>query len=146
LRFQVRAAVPAPSGSSMRGLRTVREVPTSRLFVVFFASSWVTLFRFVELGVFGWSKFAELSARGCQTVRAGRTVRISRCSTGCSSCNFILSAEVVWTICQPIADCPLGHCGPSAWAFTELLSPLLLEFRFRFGIVWGLFLGWVGLL
>jgi hypothetical protein len=39
-----------------------------------------------------------------------------------------------------------GVCGQSAWCSAELLSPLLLEFRFRFGIVWGLFLGLVGLL
>jgi hypothetical protein len=32
------------------------------------------------------------------------------------------------------------------WYFTELLSSLLLEFRCHFGIVWGLFLGLVGLL
>jgi hypothetical protein len=30
------------------------------------------------------------------------------------------------------------------WYFTELLSSLLLEFRFHIGIVWGLFLGLVG--
>jgi hypothetical protein len=37
-----------------------------------------------------------------------------------------------------------GGRGQSAWGFAVLLSPLLLEFRFRFGIVWGLFLRLVG--
>jgi hypothetical protein len=76
LRFQVWAAVSAPRGPSARGRRTVRKVVTSRLFVVFVASSCVDLFRSVELGVLGWSRFARLSARGYQTVRAGRTIRV----------------------------------------------------------------------
>jgi hypothetical protein len=33
--------------------------------------------------------------------------------------------------------------GPSAWTATDQLSPLLLSSCFRFGIVWGLFLGLV---
>jgi hypothetical protein len=37
-----------------------------------------------------------------------------------------------------------GACGRSVWCYAELLSSLLLEFHFRFGIVWGLFLGLVG--
>jgi hypothetical protein len=38
-------------------------------------------------------------------------------------------------------DGPPGACGRSSWCCAVLLSPLLLEFRFRFGIVWSLFLG-----
>jgi hypothetical protein len=41
------------------------------------------------------------------------------------------------------ADSPPGACGRSAWCCLGLLSPLLLEFFFHFGIVWGLFLGLV---
>jgi hypothetical protein len=43
-----------------------------------------------------------------------------------------------------LADGPPGGRGQFAWGFAVLLSPLLLEFRFRFGIIWGLFLGLVG--
>jgi hypothetical protein len=35
--------------------------------------------------------------------------------------------------------------GPSAWTAAEQLSPLLLGSCFRFGIIWGLFLGLVRL-
>jgi hypothetical protein len=44
------------------------------------------------------------------------------------------------------ADRPPQPRRLSAWCCAELLSPLLLEFRFRFGVVWDLFLGLVGLL
>jgi hypothetical protein len=37
-----------------------------------------------------------------------------------------------------------GGRGHSALGFAVLLSPLFFEFRFLFGIVWGLFLGLVG--
>jgi hypothetical protein len=119
-------------------------VPTSQLFVVFFASSCVALFRFIELGVFGWSKVVGLSARVRLSMGWPRTVYISRCSTGCSGCIFGPSAEVEQTVRQPIADYPPGHCGLSAWDFADCLSPLLLEFHFRFEIVSGLLLGLVG--
>jgi hypothetical protein len=42
------------------------------------------------------------------------------------------------------SDRPSVTRGPSAWCLAELLSPLLLVFRFRFWIVWGLLLGLVG--
>jgi hypothetical protein len=73
-RLQVHTAFSAPGRPSAQGRWTVHEVPTSRLFVVFFTSSCVALFRSVELGVFGCSRFAGLSAWGCRTVRAGRTI------------------------------------------------------------------------
>jgi hypothetical protein len=41
------------------------------------------------------------------------------------------------TVRLGLADSPLGACGRSAWCSAELLSPLLLEFYFHFGIVWG---------
>jgi hypothetical protein len=42
-----------------------------------------------------------------------------------------------------VADSPPQGHGPSAWTAAEQLSPLLLGLCFRFGIVWGLFLGLV---
>jgi hypothetical protein len=48
------------------------------------------------------------------------------------------------TVCRSQVDGPPGSRGQPAWGFAVLLNPLLLEFRFRFGIVWGLFLGLVG--
>jgi hypothetical protein len=45
-----------------------------------------------------------------------------------------------------LADLPPRHRRLSATGCAELLSPLVLEFHFRFGIVWALFLGLVGLL
>jgi hypothetical protein len=57
---------------------------------------------------------------------------------------FGQSAAALRTVRLGHADSPPGACGWSAWCSAELLSPLLLEFCFRFGIVWGLFLGLVG--
>jgi hypothetical protein len=48
------------------------------------------------------------------------------------------------TVRHTHADGPPGGRGQFAWGFTVLLSPLLLEFLFHFGIIWGLFLGLVG--
>jgi hypothetical protein len=48
------------------------------------------------------------------------------------------------TVRLGLADGPPGACGRSAWCYAEMLSSLLLQFRFCFGIVWGLFLGLVG--
>jgi hypothetical protein len=48
------------------------------------------------------------------------------------------------TVHRTHADGPPGGRGQSAWVFAVLLTPLPLKFRFRFGIVWGLFLGLVG--
>jgi hypothetical protein len=48
------------------------------------------------------------------------------------------------TVCLGLADDPLGACGRSAWSGAELLSPLLFEFHFRFGIVCAMLLGLVG--
>jgi hypothetical protein len=48
------------------------------------------------------------------------------------------------TVRPEVADGPPRGRGRSAWCATGQLSPLLLESCFRFGIVWGLFLGLVG--
>jgi hypothetical protein len=55
-------------------------------------------------------------------------------------------ARCLRTVRPGLADGPPGACGQFAWSSVELLSPLLFEFRFLFGIVWGLLLGLVGLL
>jgi hypothetical protein len=47
------------------------------------------------------------------------------------------SARCLWTVRPGLADGLPGACGRSAWSSAELLSALLLEFRFHFGIVWG---------
>jgi hypothetical protein len=54
------------------------------------------------------------------------------------------SAQCLRTVRPGLADGSPDACGQSAWSSAELLSPLLFEFRFRFGIVWGLLLGLVG--
>jgi hypothetical protein len=76
------------------------------------------------------------------SVVLARTVCYSRCASG--------GSVFIFRLCDPRtvrpyhADHPPGHHGLSAWCLTELLSSLLLVFRFCFGIVWGLFLGLVG--
>jgi hypothetical protein len=55
-----------------------------------------------------------------------------------------LCARCLRTVRSGLADVPPGACGRFAWFSAELLSPLLFEFRFRFGIVWVLLLGLVG--
>jgi hypothetical protein len=54
------------------------------------------------------------------------------------------SIRCLWTVRQGLADGPPGACGWSSWSSAELLSSLLFEFRFSFGIIWGLLLGLVG--
>jgi hypothetical protein len=75
-----------------------------------------------------------------------QTIRYCGCSTRGSRVFFGQSAATSQTVHQGHADSPPGARGQYARHCAELLSPLLLEFRFRFGIVWGLFLGLVGLL
>jgi hypothetical protein len=124
---------------------------------MFYACSWFASFRCIEPNVFCWSKFGGPSAWRSRTIRVAqvslglstgrvRTVRISRCSTSCSGFFFGSSAASSRTVRLLHTDCPPGHHGLSTPGCAELLSPLLLEFRFRFGIIWGLFLGLVGLL
>jgi hypothetical protein len=54
------------------------------------------------------------------------------------------SARCLRTVRAGLADGPPGARGQSAWSSAELLSSLLFEFRFHFGIVWGLLPGLVG--
>jgi hypothetical protein len=54
------------------------------------------------------------------------------------------SARCPQTVRPGLADGPPSACGQSAWSCAELLSPLLFEFRFCFGIIWGLLLGLLG--
>jgi hypothetical protein len=144
LRFQARANVPVPGGPSARGRRTVREELFVQVFFVFFASSCFASFGSVESVVFVWRKLAGQSAWDCRTVRATRTVRYLRCTTRGSVSIFRLSTREPRTVRPYHADRPPSHRGLSAWCLAELLSSLLLVFHFRFGIVWGLFLGLVG--
>jgi hypothetical protein len=67
-----------------------------------------------------------------------RTVCYLRCTTGGSDFFFRLSIRDQRTVCPYHVDRPPGHCGLSAWCLAELLSLLLLESCFRFGIVWSL--------
>jgi hypothetical protein len=54
------------------------------------------------------------------------------------------SAWCLRTVRPGLADGQPGACGQSTWSSAELLSSLLFEFRFRFGIIWSLLLGLVG--
>jgi hypothetical protein len=54
------------------------------------------------------------------------------------------SAKCPRTVRPGLADDPPGACGQSAWSSAGMLSSLLFEFCFRFGIVLGLLLVLVG--
>jgi hypothetical protein len=73
-----------------------------------------------------------------------RTVRYCWCSTGGLRVIFGRSTATSRTVRRGLADSPPGARGQSAWYCAGLLSPLLLDSCFRFGIVWGLFQGLVG--
>jgi hypothetical protein len=132
------------SGCCSCAWRTVREELSSRLFIVFFMSSCIALFRSIGLGVFSWSRFAELSVRVGLSAGWPQTVCFSRCSTGCSGCIFEPSAVTSRTVRLDLADRTPGHRGPSAPGIADCLSPLLLELRFHVALSFGLFLGLVG--
>jgi hypothetical protein len=72
-----------------------------------------------------------------------RTVRYSTCASGGSTFIFGPSIRDPRTVHLYHANCPPSHHGLSASCLAELLSSLLLEFRFRFRIVWGSLLGLV---
>jgi hypothetical protein len=72
----------------------------------------------------------------------GRTVRgpiaggpLLRVQYGGSGMFFRTVRRSSRTVRRTHADGPPGGHGQFAWFFAELLSPLLLEFRVRFGIV-----------
>jgi hypothetical protein len=132
------------SGLSASGPRTIRVLHVHRV-----SSSSCEFARgSFEVPKFCGRRFGRPSAWTSRTVRAARvahgpsedkarTVRSSRCASGGSVVFFGLSARGSRTVRPVPVDRPPQPRGPSAWAFAELLSPLLLWFHFRFGIVWG---------
>jgi hypothetical protein len=153
LHFRTRASLSVPGRPSAPGRWTIHVEPGSRLFVVFVTSSYVALFRSVELGVFGWRRFAGLSARGRWTVCTGQTVcglatdcQFFVVQSCCSGRIFEPSAVTLRTVRLALADGPPGHLEPSTPGTTNCLSPLLLELHFRVALSLSLFLGLVGLL
>jgi hypothetical protein len=64
--------------------------------------------------------------------------------TDCPPVGSGLSARCPRTVRPVFTDRPPQGRGLSARIVAGLLSPLLLESSFYFGIVWGLFLGLVG--
>jgi hypothetical protein len=154
-RFEVRAALFVPGGRSAYRPRTVHVESAGLVFFVFVTCSCVPLFRSVFPVVFGCREFGRRSAWGPRTVREegvvpGRsdvppqTVRYCWYSTGGLRVFFEQSAGTSRTVRRGLADSPPGAHGQSAWYCLWLLSPLLLDSCFRFGIVWSFFLGLVG--
>jgi hypothetical protein len=89
------------------------------------------------------SGVAGQSARRGRSASVRRTVCCSRCTTGGSGTIFVRFATCSRTVRLVPADSLPPPCGRSAQAIADCLSPLLIEFCFRFGIVWGLLLGLV---
>jgi hypothetical protein len=73
-----------------------------------------------------------------------QTVHMLGCTSGRSVEINRPSALGLRTVRPVSMNCPPQARGPSAWHCAGLLSPLLLESFFRFGVIWGLFLGLVG--
>jgi hypothetical protein len=127
---------------------------------VFFAcssSSSELALRSFEVPKFCGRRFGGPSAQRSRTARTAqvalgqsassvRTVRILACSSGGSVAFNVLSTQGSWIVRPVSADRPPQPRGPSVSCRAELLSPLLLEFRFHFVIIWGLFLELVDLL
>jgi hypothetical protein len=101
--------------------------------------------RMVRDGADGPRPIADVPLLRVQYWRFGgcfRMVRRSHADSPPRPCGR--SARCPRTVRPGLVDGPPGACVQSAWSSAELLSPLLFEFRFRFGIVWGLLLGLVG--
>jgi hypothetical protein len=88
-----------------QGQRIVREEPTDLVFVVFFARSWVLVFRSVLSVLLVARSLANCPRGECgQSLQHGRsasrarTIHFSRCNTGGSSANFRLSAPYLRTV------------------------------------------------
>jgi hypothetical protein len=62
-RFLVRTPMSVCGGQSARSSWMVRDEPTDQVFIVFFASSFVSSFRSVLSGAFGCLKFDRQFAR-----------------------------------------------------------------------------------
>jgi hypothetical protein len=135
LRFQARAAVPVPGGLSTGDRRTIREELFVQVFFVFFASSCFASFQSIESVFFVWKKLDGQSACGGQTFHASWTVCGARPDRPLFKVRYWRFGFHFRTVRPYHADRPPGHRGLSAWCLAELLSPLLLVFHFRFGIV-----------
>jgi hypothetical protein len=146
-----------------------RRLPARCKFIVCLFCSCELMRRSFEVSKFCCRGFVGPSALGYRTVRVWvgpsaqrpRTVRAARVALGQSACRVQTirvsgcaangpvafngaSARGPRTVRPVLADYPPLPRGPSARAFAEQLSPLLLQSCFRFGIVWSLFLGLVG--
>jgi hypothetical protein len=156
---------------SASGPRTVREPRVRRMFIQFLRIR-ASIFRGVRALLQGvcWTVHLGVSdhPRVGQTVREGSTnsppssdrpeARLgssvlqgcgTRGSVGYSNCPSEGREPSAWclrTVRLVSADRPPQPCGLSAWTQQICVSLLLLEIHFHFGIVWGLFLGLVGLL
>jgi hypothetical protein len=128
----------SPRGASCPGVLHVHRVFLSAFISIGLVSCFWSggVWRTVHLGVVD---------RPCSP-SCSRTVRGPGVDRPLFKVRFWRFCCVFRTIHSRVVDRSPQSRGPSTWAFTELLSPLLLWFRFRFGIVWGLFLGLLGLL
>jgi hypothetical protein len=146
-RFGARAALFVPGGQSACRPWTVRVESAGSVFFVFVTCSCAPFFRSIFPAIFSCREFGGRSTWGPRTVReecVGRgrsevppqTVRYCWCSTG---------GLQVFSDSPPI---PRGRSAVGSrtvrLVLRRLLSPLLLDLCFRFGIVWSLFLGLVG--
>jgi hypothetical protein len=134
---------------SFRGAFWPRVLSVRRVFLsVFFSICWPA--------ISGRKEFGGPSAQRPRTVRAARvalgqsacrvrTVQVLGCTAGGPVAFNRPSAQGSRTVHPVLADHPPLLRGLSARAFVGQLSHLLLESYFRFGIIWGLFLGLVGL-
>jgi hypothetical protein len=129
------------NADSLRGASWPRVFRVRRMFLSVFVSIRLASC-FWPVGVWRTVRATPV-AHGPSEDRA-RTVHYSRSATGGFAFFFRLSFRDSRIVRLYHADCPPGHRGPSAWCLIELLRPLLLDSCFRFGIIWGLFLGLVG--
>jgi hypothetical protein len=143
LQVRVRATLSARGGHSVRGFWTVREESADRVFVVFFVCSRAFVFRSIYLVVFYQEEFVGQSVRGGRTVREAWTVRECSADGPFFAVHYWRFGNHFRTVRRMLADSLPPPCGRSAQAIADCLSPLLIEFCFRFGIVWGLLLGLV---
>jgi hypothetical protein len=128
---------------------TVREEPDSTS-VLRVLREFLHVFRSIDFvtgfllhGVRGRSVLeCRMVCDGGRSAGPSQTVCYCGCSIGGSGVIFGRSAAATRTVHLGLVNGPPGACGRSAWSRAELLSPLLFEFRFRFGIVWG-FLLWL---
>jgi hypothetical protein len=154
-RFGARAALFVPGWQSACRPRTVRVESAGSVFFVFVACSCVPFFRSVFPAVFSCKEFGGRSVCGPWTIRGEgvghgwsevppRRVRYCWCSIGCLRVFFGQSACTMRKVHRGLADSMPGAHGQSTWYYAGLLSPLLLDWCFRFGTVCSVFLGFLG--